>query len=180
MINAEDFAVRGWHVIPTFAPETQMPINLLSEMDLHPEAAGKSSWGTRNVIIAFTLSTRPKLVLEIGGHIGSASVAMGHALKANNFGLLYTLEPQDHYFQLLCHFVRKAGVEEFVRPVQMLSTDAGLIDILGDKIDIIFLDANHSYSHVMKDLEVCDELLSPNGLVFLDDVGPEISKKLCA
>jgi hypothetical protein len=46
-------------------------------------------------------------------------------------------------------------------------------------VDIIYLDANHSYSHAAKDIEIADSLLAENGLLILDDVGPVVSPQLC-
>ena len=170
--------IRGYEVVPSFVGQPLLDPELLDEMEHHPEVAGKSSWGTRNILHSFILSLRPKTVLEIGAHIGSASVVMGAASKATNFGMLYCLEPQDHYFKLLVEFVEKAGVSEFVQPLQLYSTSPELGDILAEKVEIIYLDANHSYSSSMTDLELCDRLLANNGLIFLDDVGPEVSPQL--
>ena len=179
MITSKDFDARGWDVVPTFTPQAQIKQVLLDEMENHSEATGKSSWGTRNVLQAFVLSTRPKIVLEFGGHIGSASIVMGAALKANKFGRLYTLEPQEHYYTILKNFVGKAGLSDYVCPLQLFSSEFIPLGFFTEKADIIFLDANHTYSHVLKDLELCDQLIAENGLIFLDDVGPDISSRMC-
>jgi predicted O-methyltransferase YrrM len=179
MINEADFAKRGWNVLPCFTPSAQLSADVFQQMEHDKEAPGKSSWGTRNLLFALTLSLRPKTVLEIGGHIGSASVAIGAALKANNFGRLFTLEPQDHYFAILKKNLELAGVQDFVTPLQVLSTDAGLARHLGDSPDLVYLDANHSYSHAAKDIEIAHRLLPDNGVLILDDVGPVVSAQLC-
>lgn len=170
--------IRGYEVVPSFVGQPLLSSELLDEMEHHHEAAGKSSWGTRNILHAYILSLRPKTILEIGAHIGSASVVMGAALKANNYGLLYCLEPQDHYFKLLCEFVEKAEVAKFVAPLKMFSTSAELMKILPEKVEIVYLDANHSYSHARNDLDICDRIIADNGLIFLDDVGPDVSPQL--
>jgi len=180
MISEKDYSARGWEVVPTFARGAEVPLELLNYMEEHPEAAGKSSWGTRNLLFSFILSMRPKVVLEIGAHIGSASVVMGAALKSNGFGMLYSLEPQDHYFGLVCEHVKAAGVESFVTPLQMFSTDSQLGELLAEKVDLIFLDANHSYSFAAQDIKIADELLMNNGLLILDDVGPVMSAQVCS
>jgi predicted O-methyltransferase YrrM len=178
MIKSEDYGQRGWNIVPIFADA--LPPGLFEEMSAHHEVGGESSWGTRNVLYSFVLSMRPKLVLEIGAHIGSGSVVIGAALKKNNFGQCYSLEPQDHYFSILNMFIGKAGVTQFVVPLKMLSTDPGLAAaVKGEQVDMIFLDACHTYSHVISDLKISYNLLADNGLIFLDDVGPEISPKLC-
>ncbi len=179
MLSERDYLARGWNVIPSFSRSAQVPGELLDEMEQHPEAAGKSSWGTRNLLFSLILSLRPKLVLEIGAHIGSASIVMGAALKANNFGKLICLEPQNHYFELLGHFIRKAGVDSFVTPLKILSTELNPETHLKSAADIIFLDANHAYSHALKDIELSYSFLADNGLIILDDVGPTHSAQIC-
>ena len=114
---------------------------------------------------------KPKVVLEVGAHIGNGALAIGAALRRNNFGRVYSLEPQDHYFQLLTQFVNEADLAEFVQPIKMFSTDSALVNVLAEPADIIYLDANHSYSHVTKDLLTCESLLSKNGVILFDDVG---------
>jgi predicted O-methyltransferase YrrM len=170
--------LRGYEVIPSFLGHAALSAVLLDEMERHPEVAGKASWGTRNLLHALVLSVRPKAVLEIGAHIGSTSVVIGTALKANRFGRLYCLEPQDHYFKLLCEFVQKANLIQYVTPIKLYSTAPEISSVLPEEIDLIYLDANHSYSHALADLELCDRLLADNGLVVLDDVGPEVSPSL--
>ncbi len=180
MIDEKDYQARGWDVVSSFAAGVEMPVSLLQQMESHPEAAGKSSWGTRNMLFAMILSMRPKVVLEIGSHIGSAAVVMGSALKANAFGTLYSLEPQDHYFKLLCEFIQKAGVANNVKPLKMMSTDPALSKVIGEKADMIFLDADHSYSNALKDIAMSDALIAENGLILLDDVGPTHSATICS
>jgi predicted O-methyltransferase YrrM len=170
--------LRGYGVVPSFIGQSLLDAALLDEMEHHHEAAGKSSWGTRNILHAFTLSLRPSTVLEIGAHIGSASVVIRAALKASNYGMLYCLEPQDHYYRLLTNFIEKADISEFVTPLQLFSTSPELLRTLPAKVEMIYLDANHSYSSALFDLQLCDRLLANNGLILLDDVGPEVSPSL--
>jgi predicted O-methyltransferase YrrM len=168
----------GSEVVPSFTGESAIDRALLDEIHRHAESSGKSSWGTRNILHAFILSLRPKAVLEIGAHIGSASVVMAAALKATGSGRLYCVEPNDAYFQLLVDFVGRAGVSDFVTPLQMFSTAPELRSRLPEKIEIIYLDANHSYSNAAHDIALSDQLLAENGLLFLDDVGPVMSPRL--
>jgi predicted O-methyltransferase YrrM len=152
---------------------------VMAEMSTHPERIGESSWGTRNVLSAFVLSMRPKLFLEIGSHIGCGAVTVGSAMRANGFGRMVCLEPMDHYFALLNQFIERAGVRDFVQAVQMLSTDPKLPEVLGEMADMIFIDANHSYSHALKDLEISLSNLAEGGLIFVDDVGHLKSAGMC-
>jgi len=179
MIAESDYSTRGWTIVPAFIGANGLAEVFVREMSEHPECPGESSWGTRNLLYSMILSMRPKLVLEIGSHIGSGSVVIGAALRANKFGTLYCLEPADHYFAILSNFVEKAKLTEYVKPLKMFSTDSNLKNILSEPLDMIFLDANHSYSHALSDIRFSHDMLAENGLIFLDDVGQTISAELC-
>ena len=179
MVKEVDFATRGWNVLPSFDGGGQLGPGVFKQMQEHPLLAGESAWGTRNLLHALILSTRPKTVLEVGSHIGSASVVIGSALKANGFGRSYHLEPQPHYFVVLNNFIRSAGLEDFCVPLTMFSTDPALSTITGNDVDLIFLDANHSYSCALADINICDKLLSDKGMILLDDVADPHSGSIC-
>ena len=179
MINKSDYAARDWNIIPCYVGERFLSQNLLDEMGMHPECPGESSWGTRNMLFTTILSMRPKVVVEIGSHIGSGAVVMGAALRANSFGKLYCLEPQEKYFEILQYYIKKANLIEYVIPLKIFSTDSILQSCIGEKADIIFLDANHSYSHALRDIELAIELIADNGMIFLDDVGDPHSGIIC-
>jgi predicted O-methyltransferase YrrM len=152
---------------------------VFEEMQSHPLLPGESAWGTRNLLHALVLATRPKTVVEIGSHIGSAAVVIGAALKANGFGKSYHLEPQAHYYEVLVDFIRRAGVNDYAIPLQMFSTDRSLDQAVGNDVDLIFLDANHSYSSASADIRICDRILSSKGIILLDDVGAPHSASIC-
>lgn len=184
MFAEDDFHARGWQAIPNFMasdglPEALLPSTLVREIESHPEASGYSGWGIRNTLFSLILSLRPKRVLEIGSHIGAASVVMGAALRANGFGRLDCLEPSDTYFPILQSFIQKARLHEYVKPHKALSTDFWTSGIADEDYQLIYLDANHSYSHVRFDLDLCYEILVDNGIVVLDDTSAERSPKLC-
>jgi predicted O-methyltransferase YrrM len=151
----------------------------MAEMNAHPWRTGESSWGTRNVLSTFVLSMRPRLFVEFGGHIGCGAVTVGSAMRANGFGHMICLEPMDYYFDVLSYFIDRAGVHKYVTPLLMRSTDPNLEHRLGRKADMIFIDSDHSYSHVRRDLDVAAQVLGDGGLIFLDDVGHPHSGAIC-
>lgn len=180
MIAQQDFDARGWDVLSMLEQRDERAARAIREAEAHAESPGKSSVGTRNLLYSFALSMRPKVMLEVGAHIGVTSMTIGSALRANRFGRAYCLEPQDHYFRLLQEHVEKAGLFDHVRPLKLFSTDPSLPAIIGEPADIIYLDANHTYSHVMNDLEICDRMLAPGGVMFLDDTGAGHSAAICS
>lgn len=178
-LTPSDYDARGWDVLPCFTQGAQIPYEFLEELQDHPQAAGKSSWGTRNMLYALILSMKPKRVLEIGTHIGSASVVMGTALKANGFGELICLEPGEHYQKIAQEHVDKAGLGEIVRIVGKFSYDPTLKEeVFHESFDLIFLDATHTYEAASFDIKLAADNIADNGLIVLDDVGAEESAKI--
>jgi predicted O-methyltransferase YrrM len=180
LVKESDFASRGWKVLPSFDGNGNMKPGVFKQMQNSPYLPGESAWGTRNLLHAIILGTRPKTVLEVGSHIGSASVVIGSAIKANGFGHSYHLEPQDHYFDQLTYFLKMSGLEGVSSPLKLYSNDPSVFDIVGYDVDLIFLDANHSYSHALADLRFCNKILSSQGIVLIDDVGSPHSANICS
>jgi predicted O-methyltransferase YrrM len=170
---------RGWDVVPSFVSERFLGAEIFDEVQNHPLIAGDSSWGTRNLLHALILSTRPRMVVEIGAQIGAAALVVGAALRANGFGKSYHLEPQEQYYPVLRDFITRAGLDDFAYALQMRSTDPVLPALIDHGADLIFLDANHGYSDAYQDLTICDSLLSSNGLILVDDAGSDHSAKMC-
>lgn len=161
---------RGFDVVPNVIGDQFLSRELVEAIRNHPLAAGESSWGTRNLLLSLILSTRPRVVLEVGSHIGAGAVTIGSALRANGFGRSFHLEPQDQYHQLLQAHIDQAELAEWSIPLRTYSTDPMLDGLLGGETDLIFLDANHDYSGAFQDLTISERLLSNQGLIILDDV----------
>ena len=164
---------RGWHVNAVYAPQNFSPEYLaaLEELTSDKESPGHSDVGVRNLLFSLILSLRPEYVLEIGGHIGSATIVMAEAVRMNNFGKVFTIEPQDHYHQLLQSYVSKSGNSERVKILKGFSNDAEIQKILQSTapFELIFLDACHDYAPVFSELALCEKILSENGLIVCHD-----------
>ena len=173
---------RGWNLEPIWYDNHSRFRKLsrvIRKMARDPESAGESSWGTRNLLYALTVSLRPHEVLEIGAHIGSASIAIATGLQKNNYGELISLEPAEHYFLLATNYVSKAKLGAFVEFKKVFSTDPTINSIFVNKFQLIFLDANHTYSHAYRDIELAWAWLEENGILVIDDVGEEMANMQC-
>jgi predicted O-methyltransferase YrrM len=174
--------VRGWNLEPiwydTYWKFGRMR-RVIRQMAANPESTGESSWGTRNLLYAITVSVKPEYVLEIGAHIGSASVAIASGLRRNNYGKLISLEPADHYYDLASNYLKKANLAKFVEFKKLLSTDLSIKLKFQKKFQLIFLDANHTYSHAYRDLELAWDWLVDDGILVIDDVGEEMASQQC-
>ena len=171
---------RGWDVLPSFVGDGFLSAEIFHEVQQHPLLPGESAWGTRNLLHALILSTRPRVVVEIGAHIGAGSLAIGSALRANGFGKSYHLEPQEQYYRVLRDFINRAGLDDYAYPLQMSSSNPVLPSLVDHEAELIFLDANHDYSEAYHDLMICDLLLSREGFVLVEDVAREHSEQMCA
>ena len=170
---------RGWDVVPSFVGGQFLEPGLFERIQAHPLIAGDTSWGVRNLLQAIVLATRPQVALEFGAKIGAASVVIGSALRANRFGAAYHIERNPDFYAVLKQFVAEAELGDFSFPMQMDSSDPSLEAMFRDQADLIFLDGSHDYSKAFGDLVVCDRLLSPNGILVVDDAAKGHSDGHC-
>lgn len=163
---------RGWEVLPVFDGNRQLT-EALQAMMSSDEAPGHSDVGIQNLLYSEILNNRPRRVLEIGTHIGTASVIMGSALMRNGYGKLLTLEPQAHYQDIAAKNVEAAGVSSCVEILPFFSYQQECQDRLEEEapFDLIFIDGAHDYESARHDIELCYSLLRINGLMILHDVG---------
>ena len=164
---------RGWIVHSVFEPLpfSQAYLSTLHELSADPDCPGHSDVGVRNLLFTLIMSLKPEAVLEIGGHIGSAAVVMGEAMRLNNFGKLTSLEPQEHYFQKLSANVHKADLSQHVDVIRGFSYEDSIIRMLGERapFEVIFLDACHDYQIVLEEITKYRDLLCENGVMVLHD-----------
>jgi predicted O-methyltransferase YrrM len=145
----------------------------LKRMASDPEAEGHSDVGVQNLIFSLAVSLRPRRVLEVGTHIGMGAVIIGHALKRNAYGKLITLEPGAHYRRIAAKHLASAGVADRVTIVGHYSYEEPCKELLQTEgpFELIFIDGAHDYEAALHDIELCANLLCPNGIMVLHDVG---------
>lgn len=163
---------RGWAVLPAYDGDGDL-VTVLDSMMSDTEAPGHSDVGIQNLLYSEVLSSRPRRVLEIGTHIGTASIIIGRALARNGYGKLLTLEPQSHYQDIAAANISRAGVSKYVEVLPFFSYQQDCLDRLDAEapFDLIFIDGAHDYDAALHDIDLCYSLLRENGLMFLHDVG---------
>lgn len=164
---------RGWIVPSIYQPLmfSNRYLQALEAQARDPESPGHSDVGIKNLLFMLIMSMKPDSILEIGGHIGTAAIVMGEALRINGFGKLLSLEPQDHYFKRLSEYIRLAELESFVEPIKGFSYEKEVRVRVGKAapFELIFLDACHDYDVVLSEIREYSELLSENGIMVLHD-----------
>jgi len=134
---------------------------------------GDSAW----LLYGLARSIKPKVCVEIGSARGKSACAVGLALRRNGGGRLYAIDPHSptnwndtgsvDSFGLITEHLRKAGVGEFVEIVRKTSNDAA--KGWDRKIDLIFIDGDHSYEGVKADWELFLPHLNEFGVVVFHD-----------
>lgn len=166
---------RGWSVLPVFENPSYGPefLNSLKQIELDQQSAGLSDVGMRNLLFTHTLNIRPQAILEIGTHIGAAAVVMAQALKLNNFGKLYTIEPGASYSAAAAQHLAAAGLTAWTEQISGFSTDKAVRNRLNQvaPFELIFVDANHDYAAVKTEIAYYWSLLADNGFMLFHDTG---------
>lgn len=163
---------RGWAVEAVFDSDKRL-CGVLEKMHADPEAPGESDIGVRNLLYTMILNTRPRMVLEIGCHIGTGAVVIGSALRRNGYGRSISLEPAPHYAAIARRYLDELGLGEISTVEPLFSTQPECAAMLAERgpFDLIFIDARHDYEDALFDIGLSMRLLSENGFIVLHDTG---------
>ncbi len=134
---------------------------------------GDSAW----LLYGLARSIKPKVCVEIGSARGKSACAVGLALRRNGGGKLYAIDPHSvttwndknsvDSFAIINAHLKKAGLTEWVEIVRKTSGDAA--QGWTKKIDLIFIDGDHSYEGVKADWDLFLPHLSEFGVVVFHD-----------
>lgn len=140
--------------------------------------AGMSDVGTRNMLFSLIMSTNPALVVELGSHIGIASVIMGAALRVCGAGRLVTVDPSDMYHETTKRYISSAGLEARVSVIKGYSCDEAVLESIRKigMITILFIDAVHEFDAVYRELELYFPLVVEGGFIVLHDTSSVVAK----
>ncbi|MDQ6789510.1 MAG: class I SAM-dependent methyltransferase [Candidatus Dormibacteraeota bacterium] len=123
-----------------------------------------------------------RTIFEIGTYRGEASWLLAHNIPDVHLWTLdlpdleaadhmtFELTDRDEYFTHWERGARYAGTPEAARITQLFG-DSGTFDFspYKGKMDLVYIDASHSYSYAKSDTEAALQLLSPGGTVVWDD-----------
>ncbi len=156
------------------------------------------NWGGRSPIFEeYILETRPKIILELGCFLGDSTITMANVLKKESLDShIITVDTwlgsQEHWLQDKCNLLHEFSyfeygigtlydkclsnfihkqVEDYIIPMPTTTDTAyDVLNSLGFKFDMIYMDADHRYDVVYSDLCKYYNLLNPNGILFGHDV----------
>ncbi len=146
-------------------------LETLRAMETDPHAPGHSDAGIRNMLFSLTLSFKPDSILELGTHIGSASVVIGEALRLNDFGRLYTVEPTNECHGKASAYVARAGLQKQVTCIKGFSYEEPVRKQLAQAapFEIIYVDACHDFDAVFGEIQYYSTILRDDGLMIFHD-----------
>lgn len=133
------------------------------------------SQGTTLKVLANKVAKPGCLFLEIGSWCGQSSVILGKVAQQNN-GLLFcvdwwngsentqldSLAKENDIYQLFWNRIVGEGLKDVVIPIRGSSLVVHQI-LRPNTFDFIFIDGDHRYSVVKKDIEACQELVKSGG-----------------
>lgn len=134
---------------------------------------GDSAW----LLYGLARSIKPKVCVEIGSARGKSACFVGLALRRNGGGKLYAIDPHSptdwndkdsvDSYTIITENLRKSGAVDFVEIVRKTSDEAA--KGWKHKIDLIFIDGDHTYEGVKRDWELFLPHLNEFGVVVFHD-----------
>lgn len=126
-------------------------------------------------------------VVELGAWLGRSSVVLAKGLRGNTGARVHAVDPfsgegdersERRYRDLASRLgnsledefrenVRRHGVERLVTPIRGLSHDVART--WATPLDLLFIDANHSYEAVLRDFDDWSPFVKPGGWVAFHD-----------
>jgi len=120
---------------------------------------------------------KPEACVEIGSARGKSTCYIGLALKRNGRGKLYAIDPHTRTnwndqgpvdtLAIIRKNLRKARVADYVEIVRKTSGEA--VAGWSARIDMLFIDGDHTYEGVKADWERFSPFMNPFGVVVFHD-----------
>jgi predicted O-methyltransferase YrrM len=116
-----------------------------------------------NTLYMLTVEFNLKNIVELGTQFGNSTIALLYAAKEIE-GKVTTIDVDP------CVFARKKITDLNLNSLcTFIQSDDTLIE-WSEPIDHIFIDSNHSYEHVTKQLKKYEPFLQKNGIITLHDI----------
>ena len=149
-----------------------------------PELTGGINPGDQRAIYYLINSLDVKDVLEIGTHVGCSTVSIALSLNGREGAKLTTVDKRDvnvgDYYNKNAQsinlktpkqMIEEIGCSSFVDFV--VSDSVEFLNKNNNKYDFIFLDGDHSYDKVYKEVPLAVNILNEGGIILLHDYFPD-------
>jgi predicted O-methyltransferase YrrM len=138
-------------------------------------SAGEANIPPINLLIGMIEGSGVPNIVQLGHYEGFSTLLLGFTMRRMGFKhSVFTVDISKFCSEYTSHWVRKAGLSEYVSVETASSEDASLpgaaAKYFESEIGAIFIDSSHQYSHTLDELEVWFSSLRPFGLIFMHDV----------
>lgn len=143
---------------------------------------GDSAW----LLYGIARSLKPKTSVEIGSARGKSACYVGMALAENGSGKLFAIDPHEltewndsdsvMTYDLMRGNIKSLGLQDYVEMVRKTSEEAARS--WQDRIDLLFIDGDHSYEGVRRDWELFSPHLSDFGVTVFHDTAWSIDQSI--
>jgi predicted O-methyltransferase YrrM len=133
---------------------------------------GVSSTQANVMLYSLVRLLKPKFCIELGTKVGMSAYSICSALKENKLGFLYSLDYNKTFLQTANKILIEKGLREYVKLICSDTIDDRLVSYMKldkKKIDFLFIDTDHSYEHLKKELLLYKNFMSENGIIVLHD-----------
>jgi predicted O-methyltransferase YrrM len=139
-----------------------------------------------NCYYSLTKMIRPLLVVEIGCFIGFSTLHFAQALRELGFGEMISIDAfdgdvdagdgQENRQKIALRYWRRAELENIVTYIKGYSTEvySQLKSKIKNKIDLLYIDGDHSPTGVFKDFDTYYDDVRVGGYVILHDIYPSM------
>ncbi len=126
------------------------------------------------VYSAVAAARRPRTYLEIGTRFGYSTVAVAAGAPELRRVVSCDLQAYDNPYALPSQEIAERNLRAagFQGETRFLVEDSRRLPglLAGERFDLILVDGDHSYEGCLTDMENCYELLSPGGILMVDDL----------
>lgn len=152
--------------------------DVLCAMADDEDFSGASDPNMMSLLFALIRSCRMQRVLQIGTRIGFSTVILASAFH-DETSLFLTIEPWEPSMVKARKYVREAGLADRVRFQMGLSLDNETMNEVQrfSPWDLIYVDGNHDFRVVRKELTSYWPLLRESGILALHDSTPEMGSE---
>ncbi len=151
----------------------------LRELDSFQELQASAWMGLESVAYQMVLREKPKVIVELGTHMGLSALAMGLGLRdLGQGGRLFAIDCWegdnqagyygDSVYQTFLNRVKLLGLDSNVTALKMYFDEA--VDKVETPIDILHIDGLHTWEAVNHDFETFGPLVKPGGIIMFHDV----------
>lgn len=146
---------------------------------LSPAFSCRSHLTTKERIKLYELSDRCSSIAEIGSYVGASCCCFGASVSKRGKGTIICIDTwnndamteggRDTWLQFSKN---TAPFENFIVPIRGYSTSVvDRVKDVTDRLDLLFIDGDHSYDGVKTDWEAYKGFLGPDSIVVFHDIG---------